>query len=250
MRGVFHTILVAFAMVSATATSQAQTFMEMFEGENLSVFHVSAGASGGSLKNKSFDEYIDSYNEVNQSVLKEDFNHFRWVTGYEVGVRWTIMDIGIGGYDGFKQEREVAATRSRVMDFKIRYFNALAAIPMAQGRFVLSFGLQTVRSVFSASLLYNNGEISFGKESPLNGNYKGLGLNGLLRLEGMIVKTELHAIGIHGTFTGAIAGAGGNWTDNNAAKGGILVNSVTSTEIKTSFSGWAIGLHYHYSLGK
>jgi hypothetical protein len=250
MKRMLHKLLVTVVIVSAAATSHAQTFMEMFDGENLSVFHVSVGASGGSLKNESFDQYIDSYNEVNQSVLKEDFNHFRWVSGYEIGVRWTIMEFGMGGYDGFKQERVVTPIRSRVMDFKIRYFNALASFPMGKERFVFSIGLQAVRSVFSASLLYNNGATSFGKESGLNGNYKGLGANGLLRLEGMIVKTEQHAVGISATFTGAIAGAGGNWTDNNAAKSGILVNSVTSTEVKTSFTGWSIGLNYHYSLGK
>lgn len=245
----FLRLVIALAVITPWKSGYSQTFMEMFEYDNLSKFHVSAGANAGSFRNKSFDEFIDAYNEVNQNTLTQDFNHFRWITGYEVGVRWTIMQIGIANYHGFRQEREVSPIRARGMDFKITSVNALGSFPIANGRFMLSVGLQTTRSVFSAYLRYNNDEISFGKESGLNGNYKGLGINGLLRLEGMVLKTEQHAIGISGSFSGAIVGAGGNWTDNNAAKGGILTNSLTSTQIKTSFTGWIIGLNYHYTLG-
>ncbi|MCC7297047.1 MAG: hypothetical protein IT244_01835 [Bacteroidia bacterium] len=229
---------------------QAQGLIE-FIGEEQDKVHLSLGLHVGNVQNKLFNSFIESYNTVNKTTLKRDFRPYKFLSGYELGIRWTIMELGLGSYGGFRQRREISPIAERVMDIKIQYVNALASFPIAKKKLMMSLGLQTIKSVFSAYIIYNNGERSFGKEYNLNGNYKGLGMNYIARLEGYVYRNESHALGIYGNYTGVIKGTGGIWIDNNAAKNALnLGNSVTSTSVKTEFRGFVLGVHYHYTLGE
>lgn len=230
--------------------SHAQGFIETI-GEEQNKFHLSVGIHAGNLQNKMFNTFIEDYNKVNKASLDKDFKPFKTFTGYELGLRWTIMELGLGSYGGFRQRREISPVSERVMDIKIQYVNAMASFPIAKRKLMMSLGLQTIKSVFSAYIKYSNGERSFGKEYSLNGNYKGLGLNSIVRLEGFVFKNETHALGIYGNYTGVLKGTGSKMTDNNAAKSALnLGNPLTSAPVNTEFRGFVLGLHYHYTLGE
>ncbi|MBL7812759.1 MAG: hypothetical protein JNL57_11095 [Bacteroidetes bacterium] len=223
--------------------------MEMFDVGKLNRFDVYGGVSVSNLTNKMLNQFIADYNTVNQSKLSEGFKPFRTMAGYEIGARWTIMDMAVGSLGAFRQSRRLSPITERVMDVKVSYVNAFGTFPVAKGKFWFSIGLQTIRSVYSAYLKYNNGEVSFGKESSFNGNYKGLGINGAMRMEGLLIKREKYGLGLYLHYTGSIAGTGGISTDNNAAKGALnLSNSLTSTPVKTNFNGFMLGLNCHYTL--
>lgn len=245
----FYRKSLLFMLLFASNYCHSQTFMEMFDSEGIKQFDLYGGLNASNVKSKTLNQYIESYNQANKAILSEEFNPFKSMMGYEFGVRWTIMDVGVGRMSARRQMRDISSFRERVIDVHVNYVNAMATFPIAKQKAWLSLGLQTIKSVYSMYLKYNNGERSFGKESQLSGNYKSLGLNSTIRLETFIFKSDKFNVGIYGQYTGAMAGTSGISIDNNAAKGALnLTNTVTSSDVKANFNGFILGINTHYHL--
>lgn len=244
-------ILATIILIFLVFNSLGQKFNDLFEYKSLDNFHLTIGTNIGSVKNSTLDDYIKAYNEVNAAKLSGNFKNFTTMYGYQMGFRYTILEMTIGEIHASSQEQSLSPLTKRVMDLRINYLKVYGSFPLFKGKLWLGVGMQTVKSIYSLALKYNNDQISYGKESNLSGNYKGLAANTIVKLEYMAIKREKHALGVDFSFSSVIKGTDGPWTDNNAAKGALnLSNSVTSTPMRTNFRMMMLGVNYYYNLGK
>lgn len=221
--------------------------------EDLDLYHLdfSVGVHSSFLRNKTLDNYISTYNKNNASVLKSDFNNFRMLNGFEVGIKWNYLSMNYGQHSQ-SQWREISNNVERQFRLNGSYVNVLGTFEIGKSKTRISMGLNSYSSKFIAQVKYPNGEKSRGQDYNLNGTYKGKSLNGSIRVEKRLGKREKNFPSFFVQFTGLIKGTDSGYTDFNSGKAALNTgnNAITSIDAKAGFTGFFFGLNFNFGTSK
>ena len=176
MKRIFCTILI----IVITNCLSAQSIIDVYGGFNF-----------GAFKNKSFNEFADSYNAYVGSTnsLVSEFKPLRTASGFNIGIAgyvYAVDGLAVGiSYNFMKLHAKSTAE----LTYGKRHIEQLVSCPFNFG-FPIKYGmivfhpkLGVTNSDFAVYMEYADGTISYGGEKQLNGQYSSFGFIGDISLE-------------------------------------------------------------------
>ncbi|HPD65504.1 MAG TPA: hypothetical protein P5050_08060 [Bacteroidia bacterium] len=161
-------ILLLLFLISISNIRQSIA-QDIFGGVNLNLLtgYTSAG---------SFKKFIDSYNSILESDLKNKLNRTAFVSGYVVGVEVNALLYGAINYMKLKGDFSATLNDGSKRVFKLE--QSIWNVPIGFGRyesdgayFSAGLGIGISNMIMSTFTKYVDGTVSMGNEKILNGTY-------------------------------------------------------------------------------
>ncbi len=214
--------------------------------------NLSVGYNVGAFKATSINNFIRSYNDVNE-MGKDGLSEVRFLQGISVGYQLRINRIyGEITYTKsfFGTSANLDFDEKRKMKMRNNEIGILGGGIIGSGDFKVNIGVGAVgmNSTIHFFVRQRDGSNSYGNERLLNGSYNALAFLGTVKV--VAVKQISERMSVYGgiQFVGAVRGTSFAYNDDNIAKGAFSSANKGAYQLPEDYEDWlAIGSE-EYSL--